>query len=110
MQMKKVTLQDAFGSVNFFLLPYFIPQQVRLALEDSSIRTASEAFEKLIDQNREQIDPNERNVLLAHGFFMRQKPFFERKKRAARAAAVFRLRDLGGNQRPDRPCLLRRAV
>ena len=80
MQIKKVTLQDAFGPVNFFLLPYFIPQQVRLALEDSSIRTASEAFEKLIDQNREQIDPNERNVLLAHGFFMRQNRSSSAKK------------------------------
>ena len=80
MQMKKVTLQDAFGPVNFFLLPYFIPQQVRIALEDSSIRTASEAFEKLIDQNREQIDPNERNVLLAHGFFMRQNHSSSAKK------------------------------
>ena len=44
MQMKKVTLQDELGPVNFFLLPYFIPQQVRLALEDRSIRTATEAF------------------------------------------------------------------
>ena len=53
---------------------------MRLALEDSSIRTASEAFEKLIDQNREQIDPNERNVLLAHGFFMRQNHSSSAKK------------------------------
>ena len=110
MQIKKVTLQDAFGPVNFFLLPYFIPQQVRLALEDSSIRTASEAFEKLIDQNREQIDPNERNVLLAHGFFMRQNRSSSAKKEQPELPQCSGSETLGGNQRPDRPCLLRRAV
>lgn len=72
-KMHKVTLCDAFGPVHFFLLPYFFPQQVRVLLEDNSIHTADAALQKIIDYNRDQIDPAERNVLLAHGFFMKQR-------------------------------------
>lgn len=71
-RLRKVTLQDGFGSVNFFLLPYFLPQQVRFAYQDSEIRTASQAFQKIIEQNADEIDPGERNILLAHGFFIKQ--------------------------------------
>mgnify|MGYP003376806008 FL=1 len=70
--LRKVTLQDCFGPVNFFLLPYFLPQQVRLAYQDSEIRTASQAFQKIIEQNSDEIHPEERNILLAHGFFIKQ--------------------------------------
>lgn len=71
-QLQKITLHDSYGAVNFFLLPYFIPQQVRLGYDDPEIHTATQAFQKIIEQNMPYIDTTERNVLLAHGFFMRQ--------------------------------------
>ena len=72
-QLKKVTLHDSIGPVHFFLLPYFLPQQVRLALsqeEPEQLRTVSACFAALLAHNAEQIDPTQRNVLLAHGFFI----------------------------------------
>lgn len=71
-QLQKITLTDSYGAVNFFLLPYFLPQQVRLQYEDKEIHSSTEAFQKIIEHNRSRIDQSERNVLLAHGFFMRQ--------------------------------------
>ena len=71
-QLQKVTLFDSFGKINFFLLPYFVPAQVRLMYEDSSIHTSTQALEAIIEHNRDIICPDERNVLLAHGFFMNQ--------------------------------------
>lgn len=71
-ELKKVTLHDQHGLVNFFLLPYFVPQQVRLGYQNPEINSATAAFQAILEQNREQIDPSQRNVLLAHGFFMRQ--------------------------------------
>lgn len=40
--------------------------------EDSSIHTSTQALESIIEHNRDIICPDERNVLLAHGFFMNQ--------------------------------------
>lgn len=72
-RLKKVTLHDSMGPVHFFLLPYFLPQQVRLALsqeEPEQLRTASACFAALLAHNADQIDSTQRNVLLAHGFFI----------------------------------------
>lgn len=67
-QLQKITLFDSFGKINFFLLPYFVPAQVRLMYEDSSIHTSTQALEAIMEHNRDIICPDERNVLLAHGF------------------------------------------
>ncbi len=72
-QMKKVTFHDEHGAVNFFLLPYFVPHEVRLLFEDSEISSFSAAFAKLMKENLPFINEKERNVLLAHGFFMNNK-------------------------------------
>ena len=69
--IKKVTLQDQYGPVNFFLLPYFVPQEIRLLLEDSSISGFSPAFARLMEENQQQWDNDQRNILIAHGFFMK---------------------------------------
>lgn len=71
-ELKKVTLHDEHGPVNFFLLPYFVPQQVRLGYQEPELNSATAAFQAILEHNRGQIDPSQRNVLLAHGFFMRQ--------------------------------------
>ena len=69
--IKKVTLNDRFGAVNFWLLPYFVPHEIRLALENKEISGFSQAFSSLMAEN--PIDPQERNVLVAHGFFMNNR-------------------------------------
>ncbi|MBP1580965.1 MAG: exonuclease SbcCD subunit D [Oscillospiraceae bacterium] len=69
-EIKKVTLQDSYGPVNFFLLPYFVPHEIRLQLEQPELSGFSQAFQALMEENRSRFDPSQRNVLLAHGFFM----------------------------------------
>ena len=107
-QLQKITLCDSLGKINFFLLPYFVPAQVRLMYEDSSIHTSTQALEAIIEHNRDIICPDERNVLLAHGFFMHQH--HESEKKYPYSAADLRIRNFGRYQRSDRSFLLRRAV
>lgn len=62
--LKKVTLTDAYGDVDFYLMPYITPLTVRLALGDDSIHDFSSAASKLLDA--QSIDHTRRTVLIAH--------------------------------------------
>ena len=63
-----VVLQDAFGPVNFYLLPFVKPVMVRAAyageegVED--LKSYQEAVQYVVDAM--QVNPEERNVLVAH--------------------------------------------
>jgi len=72
-EIKKVTLQDQYGPIHFFLLPYFISQEVRALFGNKAIDTSTKAFEALMEENRWNMDSSQRNVLVAHGFFMKTK-------------------------------------
>lgn len=72
-EIRKVTLQDQHGPIHFFLLPYFVPHEVRLLMKNSELSGFSQAFAALMEANEPRFDPTERNVLLAHGFFMDNK-------------------------------------
>ena len=65
--LKKVTLNDEFGQVDFYLLPFIKPGYVRHIFEDGEISSYDDAVRKIIE--RENIDFNKRNVLVAHQFF-----------------------------------------
>lgn len=63
-KLKKVTLEDAWGPVHFWLMPYVFPALVKQALGDEEIRDYETAVRRLL---REQdIDFTQRNVLVAH--------------------------------------------
>ncbi len=69
--IEKVTLNDEFGPVNFYLLPFVKPSMVKLITgTDADGRNLSynEAMHALIA--RENIDPNERNVFVSHQFYL----------------------------------------
>lgn len=69
--MEKVTVEDGYGRVNFYLLPFVKPSMVREITgtrEDGSTLSYHEALRKLID--REDIDEQERNVLVSHQFYV----------------------------------------
>lgn len=68
-KISKVTLQDSFGPVNFFLLPYFDRFTVRSIFPEKEIKTDQEAFCLLGEQLRSEVSENERNILILHGFF-----------------------------------------
>lgn len=59
-----VTLQDQWGPVHFWLLPYVFPALAAQVLEDESIRDYDTAVRRLLQA--QDMDFAERNVLIAH--------------------------------------------
>lgn len=66
--LKKVVLQDEYGPVNFYLLPFLKPGYVRNLFEEGRIKDYNSAVEAVL--GRGEIDTSERNVLVAHQFFV----------------------------------------
>ena len=69
--MEKVTLQDPFGPVNFYLMPFVKPSMVRQITgtnADGSSLSYSAAVHALLE--REEVDREERNVLVSHQFYV----------------------------------------
>lgn len=67
--LKKIVLRDEYGEVNFYMLPFVKPADAKnLFGADAEIRTYDEAFAAILA--REEIDFAQRNVLIAHQFFV----------------------------------------
>lgn len=64
--IEKVELSDRFGNINFYLLPYIRPINVKRAYDDFSGESFTEALKFVIDK----ISPDKslRNVLVSHQF------------------------------------------
>lgn len=65
--LKKVTLTDEYGEVNFYLLPFMKPGYVRNVFEEEVPETYSDAVKWILE--REKIDAGQRNVLVSHQFY-----------------------------------------
>lgn len=65
--LKKITLEDAYGVVHFYLLPFLKPGYVRNLFPEGTVTDYTSAVKAVLD--REQIDWNERNVLISHQFY-----------------------------------------
>lgn len=66
--IKKVTLKDEYGNVNFYLLPYVDPAKVRLLFKNEDIKTHDEAMKFLVEEMVKDMNKDERNVLVSHGY------------------------------------------
>lgn len=66
--LKKVTLRDEYGEVDFYLLPFTKPGYVRHLFEEGRITSYDKAIAALLE--RENIDYNRRNVLISHQFYV----------------------------------------
>ena len=69
--IEKVVLRDAYGPVNFYLLPFVKPSMVKQIVgvdENGNNLSYNESFRRLI--GRESIEPAERNILVSHQFFV----------------------------------------
>lgn len=64
--IKPVVISDEYGEVNFYLLPFVTPADVRLAVEDTEIKGYTQAVKRVIDDMH--IDITKRNVLVSHQF------------------------------------------
>jgi exonuclease SbcD len=67
-EARKVTLEDCYGPVNFYLIPYADPAVARTVLGDDGIRTHEDAFRAVLRNIRESMPAGERNVVVGHGF------------------------------------------
>lgn len=65
-EVEPVTLEDAFGPVRFWLLPFLKPAHVRRWFPEAEISDYTDALRTAIQQMG--VDPSERNVLLSHQF------------------------------------------
>jgi len=67
-EVRKVTLEDSFGPVNFYLIPYADPAEARAVLKNEEIRTHEDAFRAVLKVIKETMRTGERNVVVGHGF------------------------------------------
>lgn len=69
-EIRHVELQDEYGPVTFWLLPYLFPAAVEEALgqEDGELRSYDAAARALL--NAQNVDFTKRNVLIAHQFVL----------------------------------------
>ena len=66
--VEKIPMQDAYGTVWIYLLPFLRPATIRHALPERAeeVQSAADAVRIALEQTK--IDEKERNVLLAHQF------------------------------------------
>lgn len=62
----KVRITDAYGEIVFYLLPFVKPGYVKKLFREESL-SYSDAVKRLLE--REELDENERNVLVSHQFY-----------------------------------------
>ena len=61
----KVTLEDEYGNLNIYMMPFIKPIEVSRYFDDE-IEEYDEAFSKIMD--KEEINEKERNIILSHQF------------------------------------------
>jgi len=65
--IKKITLPDEYGAVNFWLLPFIKPSSVRGAFEGRDVESHADAVAAAIEAA--EVDYASRNVLVSHQFY-----------------------------------------
>lgn len=65
-KLKKVVLNDEYGDINIYTLPFVKPAQVSAFYPDAEIKTYDNAVKYIIDNT--YINTDERNILVAHQF------------------------------------------
>ena len=69
--IEKVVLQDEYGPVNFYLLPFVKPSMVKLITgtdENGNNLSYNDTIHRLIE--REQVNIDQRHVLVSHQFYL----------------------------------------
>ncbi len=61
-----ITLEDAFGEVNFYMLPFVKPAHVRRFFPDEELNSYTDAIKVAVEQMH--IDSSKRNIVMTHQF------------------------------------------
>lgn len=67
-EIRRVTLEDEHGPVNFYLVPYAAPAVVKDILGREDISDHDTALKAIVEVIKENWAPAERNILIYHGF------------------------------------------
>lgn len=69
-EVSKIALQDTYGEVNVYLLPFLKPATVRHALEKELEGELPESYQEAVSLavERMEVDDTKRNILVAHQF------------------------------------------
>ena len=65
-KVEAVTLEDEFGKVNFYMLPFVKPVNVRRFFEEENIESYTDAVRVAVENMN--VNPDERNVIVTHQF------------------------------------------
>ena len=63
-----IVMNDDFGEVHFYAIPYVEPSQIRQIYPDAGIRTHDDAFRVMMEHLTPKLDESARNVLILHAF------------------------------------------
>ena len=66
--IEKVSCDDEFGKINFYLLPFVKPSTVKNIFGEEDSLSYNDAIHKLIE--REKINSAERNIFVSHQFYL----------------------------------------
>jgi len=64
--IEPVKLYDSFGAVNIYMLPFIKPVNIKKFYPNNEINSYTDAFRIVVDDMK--INPEERNILVAHQF------------------------------------------
>lgn len=67
-KIEPVILNDEYGEVHFYLVPFADPSIVKHLYEDEAISSHNEAMKKVIDGIVENLNPKARHVFVGHAF------------------------------------------
>lgn len=72
-KIDKIVLEDEYGKVNFYPIPYADVPVVRDLFEDENIKTHDLAMQKIISEILNDFNEDERNIAVAHGYVTQMK-------------------------------------
>ncbi|PAB57526.1 exonuclease SbcCD subunit D [Anaeromicrobium sediminis] len=66
--IEPIKIEDEYGPVNFYLLPYADPVIVREVYKNEEVKSHDMAMKVIIDKIKENMNKDERNILVCHSF------------------------------------------
>lgn len=67
-KIEKISFEDNYGKINFYLFPYIKPSNVKRYFEDLEIYTYQDAVKAVIESI--DLDTDERNIMISHQFIL----------------------------------------
>jgi exonuclease SbcD len=66
--LEPIIMEDENGEVAFYTIPYLEPSIVKHFYQDQNIKTHQDALEKILDDLKDSLSNERRNVVIYHGF------------------------------------------